>query len=56
MDAIVVVIGIAAFLILALHGVPIAFALGIVGFVGLVLFRGLVPAFTILGGTLYAWY
>jgi C4-dicarboxylate transporter DctM subunit len=47
-------IAIAAFLILALMGLPLAFCFMTVGFAGLITIRGLLPAMSLLGETPYS--
>jgi C4-dicarboxylate transporter DctM subunit len=47
-------IAIAAFIILALMGLPLAFCFITVGFAGLITIRGLVPAMSLLGETPYS--
>lgn len=49
------VIGLAVFLFLALVGMPIAFAFGIVGFLGTVLLMGLEPGLALLGAAPWQW-
>lgn len=47
-------IAIASFLLLAMVGMPFAFSFTMVGFIGIVLAKGLAPALTILGEAPYA--
>jgi C4-dicarboxylate transporter DctM subunit len=49
------VIGLAVFLFLALVGMPIAFAFGIVGFLGTVFLMGLEPGLALLGAEPWQW-
>lgn len=48
-------LGIGAFLLLVLFGLPVAFAFGIVGFVGVVLVKGVGTAFSLLGSAPFTW-
>ncbi len=47
------IVGIGASLLLFFAGVPVAFAMGMVGFIGILYLKGPNPAFEILGATLY---
>jgi tripartite ATP-independent transporter DctM subunit len=49
------VIGLAVFLFLAFVGMPIAFAFGIVGFLGTVILMGLEPGLALLGAAPWQW-
>jgi len=49
------VIGLAVFLFLAMVGMPVAFAFGIVGFLGTVLLMGLEPGLALLGAAPWQW-
>jgi len=48
-------IGIAVFLLLVLLSMPIAFSFAIVGFIGLIILKGLGPALSILGSAPFTW-
>jgi C4-dicarboxylate transporter DctM subunit len=47
-------IAVGAFLFLSFLGVPLGFSFALVGFVGMVLLKGLIPALNLLGGNPYA--
>ena len=49
------VIGMAVFLLLAFVGMPIAFAFGIVGFVGVLMIKGVGPGLAMLGSAPWQW-
>jgi len=48
-------VGLAVFLLLAFVGLPIAFAFGIVGFVGVLLIKGVGPGLAMLGSAPWQW-
>ena len=49
------IIGLVAFLALAFLGMPIAFAFAIVGFVGVLLIKGIGPGLSMLGAAPWQW-
>ena len=49
------IIGIAVFLVLAFVGMPIAFSFALVGFVGVLLIRGIGPGLSMLGSAPWQW-
>lgn len=49
------ILGLAAFFLLMSQGMPIAFAFGLVGFVGILLLKGLGPGLHVVGNAPYTW-
>jgi C4-dicarboxylate transporter DctM subunit len=49
------IIAVVGFLLLAMLGLPLGFSFAIVGFIGLVLKQGLMPALSLLGEAPYSW-
>jgi tripartite ATP-independent transporter DctM subunit len=53
--SIVGIVGIVVFLLLIVVGMPIAFSFAIVGFIGVIILKGLGPGLSIIGSAPYAW-